>query len=258
VADIRIPESFPRPGDVRGARVVITGGSRGLGRLLVQAFADAGARVVAVARNKPDLDRLVEEVDGEVIASPGDVTDPDDNERACAVARDEWGGLDVWIGNAGISPVVRSSDGVTSDTWNQVLDVNLTGVFYGVRAAVPVLRDGGRIIVTTSVLGERPRGDLAPYSASKAGVVGLVRALAVDLAPRGITVNAVAPGWFDSPLASGWMNNPRLEEKILGHTALGRWGRSEDLPGAYLFLASEAAAYITGTVLPVDGGYLAV
>jgi NAD(P)-dependent dehydrogenase (short-subunit alcohol dehydrogenase family) len=137
-----------------------------------------------------------------------------------------------------------------------VLEVNLTGAFLGARAASRVMTAGGRIVFTGSVLGERPRAGLTAYSASKAGLVGMAKGLALDLAPAGITVNVVAPGWFDSPLAEGWMNDPDLDAAITGHTAQGRWGASGDLPGAYLFLASDAAAFVTGTVVTVDGGYL--
>jgi NAD(P)-dependent dehydrogenase (short-subunit alcohol dehydrogenase family) len=140
--------------------------------------------------------------------------------------------------------------------WRQVLEVNLTGAFLGARAASRVMVEGGRIIFTGSVLGERPRQGLAAYSASKAGLVGLAKALALDLAPMGITVNVVAPGWFDSPMADGWKNNPDLSAAIVGHTPLRRWGSSTDLAGAYQFLVSDAAAFMTGTVLSVDGGYL--
>jgi NAD(P)-dependent dehydrogenase (short-subunit alcohol dehydrogenase family) len=108
------------------------------------------------------------------------------------------------------------------------------------------------------VLGERPRAGLTAYSASKAGLVGMAKGLALDLAASGITVNVVAPGWFDSPLAEGWMNDPRLSAGIVDHTALRRWGRPRDLTGAYRFLASDAASFVTGTVLNVDGGYLLV
>ena len=118
--------------------------------------------------------------------------------------------------------------------------------------------DGGRIIFTGSVLGERPRQGLAAYSASKAGLTGMAKALALDLAPTGITVNVVAPGWFDSPLADGWKQSTSLSEAITGHTAQGRWGATTDLAGAYQFLASDASAFVTGTVLNVDGGYLLV
>jgi NAD(P)-dependent dehydrogenase (short-subunit alcohol dehydrogenase family) len=109
-----------------------------------------------------------------------------------------------------------------------------------------------------SVLGERPREGLAAYSTSKAGLVGMAKGLALDLAPAGITVNVVAPGWFDSPLTEGWRNTPELAAGIIGHTAQRRWGAPADLAGAYQFLASDASAFVTGTVLSIDGGYLLV
>jgi NAD(P)-dependent dehydrogenase (short-subunit alcohol dehydrogenase family) len=118
--------------------------------------------------------------------------------------------------------------------------------------------EGGRLIFTGSVLGERPREGLAAYSASKAGLVGLAKGLALDLAPAGITVNVVAPGWVDSPLANGWKQDPELADGILGHTAQRRWGAPTDLAGAYQFIASYGSAFVTGTVLSVDGGYLLV
>jgi NAD(P)-dependent dehydrogenase (short-subunit alcohol dehydrogenase family) len=106
------------------------------------------------------------------------------------------------------------------------------------------------------VLGERPRAGLSAYSASKAGLVGLAKGLALDLAPAGITVNVVAPGWFDSPLAESWKASPEREAEVLGHTAQRRWGSADDLAGAYQFLASDSSAFVTGIVLSVDGGYL--
>jgi NAD(P)-dependent dehydrogenase (short-subunit alcohol dehydrogenase family) len=170
----------------------------------------------------------------------------------------EWGGVDVWICNAGISPIVAGPRRTDPSVWRDVIDVNLTGAFLGARAASRVMRDGGRIIFTGSVLGERPREGLCAYSASKAGLVGLAKALALDLATSAVTVNVVAPGWFDSPLADGWKNNEELAASVLGHTAQRRWGNATDLAGAYQFLASDAASFVTGTVLNVDGGYLLV
>ena len=137
--------------------------------------------------------------------------------------------------------------------------MNLTGAFLGARAAARVMGEGGRLIFTGSVLGRAaPRKGLAAYSASKAGLVGMAKGLALDLAPAGITVNVVAPGWFDSPLADGWKSNAELSAVITGHTAQRRWGATTDLAGAYQFLASDASAFVTGTVLSVDGGYLLV
>ena len=188
----------------------------------------------------------------------GDVTDEDFNEAVADATVAEWGGVDVWICNAGISPVVAGPRETDPSVWREILEVNLTGAFLGARAAARVMGEGGRLIFTGSVLGERPRDGLAAYSASKAGLVGLAKGLALDLAPAGITVNVVAPGWFDSPLAERWKNNPELGAGVLGHTAQRRWGAPTDLAGAYQFLASDASAFVTGTVLNVDGGYLLV
>jgi NAD(P)-dependent dehydrogenase (short-subunit alcohol dehydrogenase family) len=255
---IHIPESFPEPGHVAGKRVVVTGAGRGLGALLAHAFSQAGASVALVARTEKDLKAVAGELPGPSLALSGDVTDEHVNEAVADAVVAEWGGLDVWISNAGISPIVAGPRDTPAATWRRVLDVNLTGAFLGARAAARVMGQGGRLIFTGSVLGERPREGLTAYSASKAGLTGMAKGLALDLAPAGITVNVVAPGWFDSPLAEGWMNDPELSGRITGHTAQRRWGAPDDLTGAYRFLASDASAFVTGTVLNVDGGYLLV
>jgi NAD(P)-dependent dehydrogenase (short-subunit alcohol dehydrogenase family) len=255
---IDIPQSFPDPGDVGGKRVVITGASRGLGALLSHALSQAGASVALVARTEKDLKAVAGALPGPSLVLAGDVTDEDFDEDVADAVAAEWGGVDAWICNAGISPVVAGPRRTSASVWRQVLEVNLTGAFLGARAAARVMGEGGRLIFTGSVVGERPRQGLAAYSASKAGLVGLAKALALDLAPAGITVNVVAPGWFDSPLAGGWMSSADLSAAITGHTAQGRWGAPADLAGAYRFLASDASAFVTGTVLSVDGGYLLV
>jgi len=257
-AQIEIPGAFPPGGDVAGKRVVLTGAGRGLGRLLAHAFSRGGARVALVARTERDLKEVAAEVPGPAFVLAGDVTDEAFNEAVADAVAAEWGGVDVWICNAGISPIVAGPRGTEAGVWRQIVDVNLTGAFLGARAAARVTPAGGRVIFTGSVLGERPRAGLAAYSASKAGLVGLAKGLALDLAPAGITVNVVAPGWFDSPLAAAWKKDPELEAAVLGHTAQQRWGAAADLAGAYTFLASDASAFVTGTVLTVDGGYLLV
>jgi NAD(P)-dependent dehydrogenase (short-subunit alcohol dehydrogenase family) len=255
---IDIPEVFPAPGDVRGKRVVLTGAGRGLGEVLAHAFSRAGASVALVARTERDIAAVAAALPGPTLVLAGDVSDEKFNESVADAVVATWGGLDVWIANAGISPTVGGPRATDPAVWRQVMEVNLTGAFLGARAATRVMGEGGRIIFTGSVLGERPRKGLTAYSASKAGLVGLAKGLALDLAAQGITVNVVAPGWFDSPLAEGWMANPKLTEAILGHTAQQRWGDPADLAGAYVFLASDASAFVTGTVLSVDGGYLLV
>jgi NAD(P)-dependent dehydrogenase (short-subunit alcohol dehydrogenase family) len=255
---IAIPDSFPAAGDVAGKRVVLTGAGRGLGRLLAHAFSDAGAFVALVARSEPELDKVAAALPGASLVFAGDVRNEDFNESVADATAEAWGGLDAWICNAGISPVVASPEALDPSVFREVLDVNLTGAFLGARAAARVMQGGGRIIFTGSVLGERPRRGLSAYSASKAGMVGLAKSLALDLAERGISVNVVAPGWFDSPLADGFKRSARLTDEILGHTAQERWGASTELAGAYQFLVSDAASFVTGSVLTIDGGYLLV
>src|SRR5215217_7559205 len=254
--NIDIPHEFPSAGDVSGKRVVITGAGRGLGELLAHAFTRSGASVALVGRTERHLAAVAEATGGPTLAFAGDVRDAAFNDAVADGVVDAWGGLDVWIGNAGISPIVAGPGQTEPDTWREILDVNLTGAFLGARAAARVMDAGGRIILTGSVLGDRARRGLSAYSASKAGLVGMAKALALDLAPDDITVNVVAPGWFDSPLAQGWMTNEKLAGEVLDHTAQRRWGSPRDLAGAYQFLASDAAAFVTGVVLNVDGGYL--
>ena len=257
-AEIDIPASFARPADVQGKRVVITGAGRGLGRLLAHAFSHAGAPVVLVSRTEKDLKEVADELPGPSLVLAGDVTDDAFNEEVADAAVADLGGVDAWICNAGISPIVAGPRDTDPSVWRRVLEVNLTGAFLGARAAARVMHEGSRVIFTGSVLGERPREGLTAYSASKAGLVGLAKGLALDLAPAGITVNVVAPGWFDSPLTQPWQRTPELASSVLEHTAQRRWGDATDLAGAYEFLVSDASSFITGTVLNVDGGYLLV
>jgi NAD(P)-dependent dehydrogenase (short-subunit alcohol dehydrogenase family) len=231
---IEVPDEFPAVGDVSGKRVVLTGAGRGLGELIAHALSRGGAKVALVARTPGDLAAVADALTGPALQFSGDVRDPDFNDTVADQTVSAWGGVDVWIANAGISPVVAGPLETSPEVWREILDVNLTGAF----------------------LGERPSKGLAAYSASKAGLVGMAKALALDLAPLKITVNVVAPGWFESPLADPWMRGDGLSKTILDHTALSRWGKPADLAGAFQFLASDAAEFITGTVLNVDGGYL--
>ena len=253
---IEVPDEFPAVGDVSGKRVVLTGAGRGLGELIAHALSRGGAKVALVARTQGDLADVADAVGGPTLQFAGDVRDAGFNDAVADQTVAAWGGVDVWIGNAGISPVVAGPLETDPEVWREVIDVNLTGAFFGARAAARVMHPGGRIIFTGSVLGERPSRGLSAYSASKAGLVGMAKALALDLAPRRITVNVVAPGWFESPLADPWMRRDGLSRTVLGHTALNRWGRPAELAGAFQYLASDAAEFVTGTVLNVDGGYL--
>jgi NAD(P)-dependent dehydrogenase (short-subunit alcohol dehydrogenase family) len=240
---------------IQGRRVVITGAGRGLGSVLAKAFDTAGARLGLVARSKAALDEVASSLRGEPLVCAGDIRDAQFNESVAEGMLDRFGGVDVWICNAGVSPAVSPVTETTPETWREVIDVNLTGTFLGARAAAAVLGPGGRIIVTGSVLGTRPRAGLAAYSASKSGADALVATLAQELGPRGVTVNAVALGWFDTGLGAHWRRDAERDNQIVDHTALRRWGTPADLPGIYLFLASDSSAYVTGTTITVDGGY---
>jgi NAD(P)-dependent dehydrogenase (short-subunit alcohol dehydrogenase family) len=238
-----------------GRRVVITGAGRGLGRIIAVAFDRAGAQLGLVARSGAALEKLAGQLSGQPLVCPGDVRDEEFNESVAQRMSDRFGGVDVWIANAGVSREDKDITKMTPAAWREVIDVNLTGTFLGARAAAARMGPGGRIIVTGSVLGDRPHGRLAAYSASKGGMHALVRSLAQELGPRAITANAVALGWFDTGLGAYWQRDAARETEIAAHTALGRWGSAADLPGIYLFLASAASAYITGTTITVDGGY---
>jgi NAD(P)-dependent dehydrogenase (short-subunit alcohol dehydrogenase family) len=240
---------------IQGRRVVITGAGRGLGSVLAKAFDTAGARLGLVARSKAALDEVASSLRGEPLVCAGDIREAEFNESVAEGMLDRFGGVDVWICNAGVSPAVSPVTETTPEIWREVIDVNLTGTFLGARAAAAVLGPGGRIIVTGSVLGTRPRAGLAAYSASKSGADALVATLAQELGPRGVTVNAVALGWFDTGLGAHWRRDAVRDNQIVDHTALRRWGTPADLPGIYLFLASDSSAYVTGTTITVDGGY---
>jgi NAD(P)-dependent dehydrogenase (short-subunit alcohol dehydrogenase family) len=223
--------------------------------LLAHAFSNAGASVAVAACTERDLKAMAQASPGPSLVLSGDVTDEDLNEAVADATVAEWGGVDVWICNAGISPIVAGPRQTDPTVWRQILEANLTGAFLGARAAARVMREGGRLIFNGSVLGERPRKGLAAYSDSKAALVPVAKGLALDLAPDGITVNVAAPGCFDSPLAEGRKSKPERSAAMTGHTSGRRWGASTDLAGAYQFLASEASAF---PVLNVDGGCLLV
>jgi NAD(P)-dependent dehydrogenase (short-subunit alcohol dehydrogenase family) len=241
---------------LKDRRIVLTGATGGIGRMIAPALVEAGAKLAIVARSGETLEQMCSELQGDVISIVGDVSNAAVNDSIVATVVDRWGGLDVWIANAGISPVVKSAQEMTDEDFLEILNVNLIGAFWGARAALRVMHEGGRVITTSSVLGQRARRGFSAYVTSKAGMEGMVRALALDAAPMGITVNAVALGWFDSPLAEPWMRDARLADQILSHVPLKRWGQPSDITGAFTFLASRESDFVTGSVLSVDGGYL--
>lgn len=235
-----------------GKRVLVTGGSRGIGRAIALAFARAGARVIACHHTaSPEA----EEVNTQLAAAGGqtmlaDVTSAPATRRLAGWCRDEWGGLDVLVNNVGVDGSA-TLDRLVADEWERVVGTNLTGMFLTTRAALPVLSDGASVVNIGASVAMRGRPGGSHYAASKAAVAGLTRSLAKELGGRGIRVNTVAPGVVEDGAAGP---PPELRARLCAMTALGRLGSPHDVAGAVLFLASDLSRYISGTTLTVDGG----
>jgi 3-oxoacyl-[acyl-carrier protein] reductase len=237
---------------------LVTGGSRGIGRAIVQALAAAGAKVAFVYRgNREAADSLVAEITGAggiALALQGDVADPDTAPRCVGEVLEKWGRVDILVNNAG---VIR--DGLfirmDADAWNQVIQTNLNGTFHFCRAVVEpmALRQRfGRIINVSSVAAVHVNAGQTNYAASKGAVNALTRALAVEVAGRNVTVNAIAPGFIETDMSEAVRN--KAGDFIKKVIPMKRIGKPDDVAQVALFLAGPAAAYVTGQVITVDGG----
>jgi NAD(P)-dependent dehydrogenase (short-subunit alcohol dehydrogenase family) len=248
--------------DLSGRNALVTGGSKGLGLAMARALARAGASVAIAARHAGELEAALPTIlDGSGARGAWLVADMADRDQVEALAREAaeaLGTIDILVNNAGINRVAPI-ELVQDADWDEVLAVNLTAPMILSRAlAGPMKERGwGRIIHISSVFGQVSRAGRNAYSATKAGLIGMTHAMALELAPHGVTVNAILPGPFETPLTASMHPDPAQKQWFTDRVPMGRWGRPEELAGPLLLLASDAGSYITGTSLPVDGGWMA-
>jgi 3-oxoacyl-[acyl-carrier protein] reductase len=242
-----------------GKVALVTGSSRGIGAAVLSQFARAGARAVLHywddpgGGNKADALKLVETLGPNVAAIAADVRDAAQMEALMRQVQEKFGGLDILVNNAGIIRD-RTLRKMTLEEWHAVIQTNLDGVFHSCKFGSEILRDGGRIVNIASVAGLVGFHGQTNYAAAKAGVIGMTRVLAKELARRQITVNAIAPGVIQTSMLGEVKDEVKAE--YLKQIPAGRLGQPEDVANAVLFLASEESGYITGQVLPVTGGWV--
>jgi 3-oxoacyl-[acyl-carrier protein] reductase len=234
----------------------VTGASRGIGKACALALADAGARVALAARQKEKLEEVASGIrsrSGEAYVVELDLASDDSIKSAFALTAKEFGRIDILVNNAGITRDNLALR-MKRDDWNVVLETNLTGAFRAIQQVLQgMMRERwGRIINITSVVGEAGNAGQANYAASKAGLIGLTKSMAQEMASRQITVNAVSPGFIETDMTSGLSGE--IKAKVLEAIPLRRLGKAEDVAAAVRFLASEEAGFITGHVLAVNGG----
>jgi 2-deoxy-D-gluconate 3-dehydrogenase len=244
-----------------GKVAVVTGAGRGLGQAAAAALAEAGADVALMARSADELEvtsRMVTEYGRRALVLPGDVADENAVEQAATRVLDAFGRVDILINNAGIAPVAPLLE-VTLPELRRVLDVNVTGYFLCARAfgAHMVAQRKGVVINIASVSGLIGEPELTAYAASKGAVLAFSRALAVEWARHGVIVNAIAPGYFRTDLNKNALDDVKIGPRIVGHIPLRRVGQPEELGPLVVFLASDAAAFMTGSVVVMDGGQTA-
>ena len=244
---------------LEGKIAVITGGSSGIGLATAKRFVKEGAYVFIIGRRQAELDKAAAEIGSNVTAVKGDVANPNDLDRLYQTVAAKKGKLDILFANAGIADPVPTPD-VTTEHYDKTFGVNARGVFFTVQKALPLMKDGGSIIVNGSGAWQKGIPMYSTYSATKAALRSFVRTWTAELAGKGIRANMVSPGPIETPLLEAQFGPSvgAMKDRFIAMTPMQRIGRPEEIASAVLFLASDESSFITGVDLPVDGGTVAV
>ena len=247
--------------DLTGKVALVTGGSKGLGKAMARGLVEAGADVAISSRNESELNDALKQIlagtQRQGASFVADLSQRSESIRLAERVIERFGKIDILVNNAG-SNIVSPIDAIKDADWDYILELNLSSAMALTRAVVPGMksRKWGRIIHISSTFGFVSKEKRNVYSATKSGLLGMTRASSMDVGPFGITVNCIAPGPFLTDLPMSLLSEPE-KKAFSDHTSLNRWGQPDELKGPVVFLASEAGAYVTGTCIVVDGGYLA-
>ena len=244
---------------LKGKTAIVTGSSRGIGRAIALAFADAGAHVVVSSRKADACAEVAKEVERRGVRSlviPCHVGKADDIENLIGTAHKTWGRIDVLVNNAATNPVMGALVNTEDSAWDKIMEVNVRGHFIASRRAARIMMDQGSgvIINIASIGGIRPPALLGAYGISKAAIIHMTRTFAKELASTGIRVNCIAPGLIDTTFSQVLIHTPEIYQEAVRQIPMGRHGQPEEIAGIALYLAAEASSYMTGQVIVVDGG----